>query len=172
MKESNMPKVDFLMSNLLILFGIFVIILSSQMPDLANQNASPYSAPGVVPFILGVIFCFLGIVMLIRSILRKGYLLKITGVEIKAWFKDLSTRRFLMTLLISIGYAMILLGRMHYLLATGIYMFLFVFMFEYQKGISLLNQKKTIFMAVLLSVLTSGSIYWVFRYLFLVNLPG
>jgi putative tricarboxylic transport membrane protein len=172
MKESNMPKADFLMSNVLILFGIFVMILSSQMPDLANQNASPYSAPGVVPFILGIIFSFLGIVMLIRSIIRKGYIIKITGVEIKAWFKDLSTRRFLMTLLISVGYAMILLGRVHYLLATGIYMFLFVFMFEFKKGVGILKQKKTFFMALLLAVITSGSVYWVFRYLFLVNLPG
>ena len=172
MKESNMPKADFLMSILLFLFGIFVIILSSQMPNLADQHVSPYSAPGVVPFILGIIFSFLGVVMLIRSIIRKGYLIKITGVEIKAWFKDLSTQRFLMTLLISVGYAMILLGRVHYLLATGIYMFLFVFMFEFKKGVKLLNQKKTIFQALLLSVITSGSVYWVFRYLFLVNLPG
>ncbi|MDA3941145.1 MAG: tripartite tricarboxylate transporter TctB family protein [Spirochaetia bacterium] len=172
MKESNMPKADFLMSIMLFFFGIFVMILSSQMPDLADQNANPYSAPGVVPFILGIIFSFLGIVMLIRSILRKGYRIKITGVQIIAWVKDLSTQRFLVTLLMSVGYALILLGRMHYLLATGLYMFFFVFIFEFKKGEKLLNQKKTIFSALILSIITSGSIYWVFRYLFLVNLPG
>jgi hypothetical protein len=110
--------------------------------------------------------------MLIRSILRKGYRIKITGVQIIAWVKDLSTQRFLVTLLMSVGYALILLGRMHYLLATGLYMFFFVFIFEFKKGEKLLNQKKTIFSALILSIITSGSIYWVFRYLFLVNLPG
>lgn len=172
MKESNMPKADFFMSILLTIFGTFVIIASSRMPDVSSQHASPYSAPGVVPGVLGAIFVLLGIVMLVRSIIRKGYRIKITSVEISGWIKDVSTQRFLITLGLSVAYAMILLGRMHYLIATGIYMFAFVVMFEYKRGVKLLNQKKTIFMALLLSVITSGSIYWVFRYLFLVNMPG
>ena len=172
MKESNMPKADFLMSIVLILFGITVVILSSQMPDFSDQKVNPYSVPGVVPSILGVIFCLLGLVMLIRSIVRKGYRLEISGTHISGWFKDRSTQRFLLTLGLSVIYAMVLLGRMHYTIATGVYMLAFVFLFEYRKGVKLLNQKKTFFMALLLAVITSGSVFWVFRYLFLVNLPG
>ena len=172
MKESNMPKADFLMSIVLMFFGIFVMILSSRMPDFADQNANPYSAPGVVPSLLGVIFLLLGIVMLIRSILRKGYRLGITGTNISAWFKDKTTHRFLITLGLSMIYALILLGRIHFLIATGLYMFAFVVLFEYKREVGLLAQKKTFLMALLLAVITSGSVYGVFRYLFLVNLPG
>ena len=172
MKESNMPKVDFLMSIVLVFFGIFVIILSSGMPDFADQNANPYSAPGVVPTFLGAIFIVLGIVMLIRSIIRKGYRLELTRAHVSGWFREKTTKRFLLTLSLSIIYAMILLGRVHYTIATGLYMLAFVLMFEIQKGVKLLNQKKTILMALLLAVITSGSVFWVFRYLFLVNLPG
>ena len=172
MKESNMPKADFLMSMLFILFGGFVIIISSRMPNFADQNANPYSAPGVVPSILGVIFVILGLVMLIRSIFKKGYRLGITGTNISAWFRDQTTHRFLITLILSVIYALILLGRMHFMLATGLYMFTFVVLFEYKRGTGLFAQKKTFLMALLLAVITSGSIYWVFRYLFLVNFPG
>ncbi len=172
MKESNMPKADFLMSIVLVLFGLFVMILSFQMPDFADQNVNPYSAPGVVPALLGAIFLLLGIVMLIRSIFRKGYRLRITGTNISAWLKDHTTHRFLITLGLSVVYALILLGRMHFLLATGLYMFSFVVLFEYKRGVGLFAQKKTLMMALLLAVLTSGSIYWVFRYLFLVSFPG
>ncbi len=172
MKDSNMPKADFLMSILLVLFGVFVMILSFQMPDLADQNVSPYSAPGVVPSILGAVFFLLGTIMLIRSILRKGYRIGITGTNISAWFKDETTHRFLITLGLSVIYALIFLGRMHFLLATGIYMFTFVVLFEYKRGVGLLAQKKTLLVALLLAVISSGSIYWVFRYLFLVSFPG
>lgn len=172
MKESNMPKADFLMSIVLMFFGIFVMILSFQMPDFADQNVNPYSAPGVVPAMLGVIFILMGIIMLIRSISRKGYRLGITVTNIATWFKDHTTHRFLITLSLSVVYALILLGRIHFLLATGLYMFSFVVLFEYKRGSGLFAQKKTILMALLLAVLTSGSIYGVFRYLFLVNFPG
>ncbi len=172
MKESNMPKADFLMSIVLMIFGISVLINASGMPNFADQNVSPYSAPGVVPTLLGAIFLLLGMIMLIRSILRKGYRLGITRNNIAAWFKDQTTHRFLITLGLSVVYALILLGRMHFLLATGLYMFSFVVLFEYKRGVGLFAQKKTLLMALLLAVLTSGSIYWVFRYLFLVNFPG
>ena len=172
MKESNMPKADFLMSIVLMLFGISVLIIASGMPNFADQNVSPYSAPGVVPALLGAIFLMLGLIMLIRSILRKGYRLGLTGKNIAAWFKDQTTHRFLITLGLSVVYALILLGRMHFLLATGLYMFTFVVLFEYKRGIGLLAQRKTLMMALFLAVLTSGSIYWVFRYLFLVSFPG
>jgi hypothetical protein len=157
---------------LLIIFGGFVVVLSSQMPDFADQNANPYSAPGVVPSILGVIFIILGLIMFIRSILRKGYRLGITGTNISAWFRDKTTHRFLITLSLSVIYALILLGRMHFLLATGLYMFAFVVLFEYKRGVGPFSQIKTLLLALLLAVLTSGSVYWVFRYLFLVNFPG
>jgi putative tricarboxylic transport membrane protein len=172
MKESNMPKADFLMSIALILFGIFVIIVSSQMPDFREQNFNKYSNPGLVPSVLGVIFIILGLVMLIRSIIRKGYRIEIGGEHISAWIKEKSTRRFLTTLGLSVTYALVLLGRMHFFIATALYMFTFILMFEYDKQKVLLQQKKTIFIALFMSLTTAGVVFGVFRYLFLVNLPG
>ena len=172
MKESNMPKADFLTSVGLIAFGIFVIISSSNMPKYEDRNVNPFSVPGVVPAMLGVIFTLLGLVLLIRSIYRKGYRINLSPAVIGAWFRDETTQRFLLTLSLSVIYALIILGRVHYMIATGIYMFTFVVLFEYKRGTRLFAQKRTILMALLLAAITSGSVYWVFRYLFLVNLPG
>ena len=172
MKESNMPKADFLMSVALICFGVFVIVVSSQMPDLTEQNFNRFSAPGLVPSVLGVIFIILGLVMLIRSVIRKGYRIQIGLQHITAWLKDRSTRRFLTTLGLSVTYALVLLGRLHFFLATSLYMFVFILMFEYQFEKKLSQQKKTVFIALFMAVTTAGVVFGVFRYLFLVNLPG
>jgi putative tricarboxylic transport membrane protein len=172
MKESNMPKADFLMSIALILFGVFVIIISSQMPDFREQNFNKYSNPGLVPAVLGVIFIILGLVMLIRSIIRKGYRIEIGSEHISAWIQDKSTRRFLTTLSLSVIYALVLLGRVHFFIATAIYMFAFILMFEYRLEKKLLQQKKTVLIALFMALTTAGVVFGVFRYLFLVNLPG
>ena len=53
MKESNMPKADFVTSLVLMAFGAFVAIASMQMPDFVDRGASPYAAPGVVSGLVG-----------------------------------------------------------------------------------------------------------------------
>lgn len=172
MKESNMPKADFLMSLVLIIFGVFVIIISSQMPDFTEQKFNRFSDPGLVPSVLGVVFIILGLVMLIRSIIRKGYRIEIGAAQISGWIKEKSTRRFLTTLSLSVVYALVLLGRVHFFIATALYMFVFILMFEYRPEKKLLQQKKTVLIALFMSLTTAGVVFGVFRYLFLVNLPG
>ena len=172
MKEKNMPKADFLTSIVLLAFGIAALMLSIQMPRLENQKVSPYSVPGVVPGFLGAVIAFLGCILLIRSLIRKGHRLEITAGTFRDFFKLEETRRFALTLAISVVYAIGLLGRIPYEVATGLYVFAFISIFEYRWGTPLADQRKTLGMALLIGALTGGAVGSVFRFVFLVNLPG
>lgn len=172
MQEKNMPKADFVTSIFFVAFGIAVLILSMQMPTFEDQEVNPYSVPGIVPGFLGAIVAFLGVVLFIRSIIRGGHRLDINRQTIGNFFKSEETRRFSLTIVISVIYALVLVGRVAYPVATALYVVAFVLTFEYQWKKPFATQIKTVLIALLVGVLTSGAVTGVFRYLFLVNLPG
>ena len=172
MKESSMPRADFVTSIILIVFGLAVFILSVQMPTFEEHGVNPYSVPGVVPGFLGAVIAFLGVVLFIRSILREGHRLGITGQTVKAFFTAESTKRFALTILISVIYALVLLGRTYYSVATAIYVFVFIFIFEYEWKRPFVEQWLRVLIALIIAVLVAVGVTTVFQYLFLVNLPG
>ena len=172
MKESNLSRADFVMSIGLILFGAAVLVISIQMPRYEEIGVNPYSVPGIVPGLLGIIVGFLGIVLLIRSITRGGHALHITKATLAAFFKDEPTRRLLLTLAVCLGYAFGVLNRIPYLASTILYLFVFVVVFEYKRGVPLRAQGRMFLMALLLAGISGTATWATFRYLFLVNLPG
>jgi len=163
MKPEDMNKADFFTSIFLFLLGLIVFIISIRMPTFRELGANPYSAPGIVPGILGIILLFMSTILFIRSVIRKGYKIRLSFQGLKLFFKNNSIKRLFIALFLSVFYV-ILLGKINYLLLTGIYIFLFVWSFE-------LKTKKTLFFALLEAVLIAACISYVFRYLFLVTLP-
>ncbi|HUX20219.1 MAG TPA: tripartite tricarboxylate transporter TctB family protein [Spirochaetia bacterium] len=172
MKESNMARADFITSIVLIAFGIGVLAMSVQMPGYASRGASPYSAPGLVPGFLGGIIALFGVILCVRSVRRQGYKLGITAESTKHFLTSVETVRLVITMLVSVLYAIVLLGRVLYPLATGIYVLVFVLLFEYKLKVPFAKQWKVLLFAVILAVLTAGLVTAVFQYLFLVELPG
>jgi len=172
MKESNMTRADFVTSIILIAFGVAVLIMSLHMPTFAARGVNPYSAPGIVPGFLGALIALLGLVLFIRSVGRKGYRLGINGRTVKEFFTAQQTRRLVITIVISVLYALVLLGRVPYPIATGIYVLAFILLFEYKWKSPARSQWKTLLFAVIVAVSTAVLVTAVFQYLFLVSLPG
>lgn len=172
MKESNMARADFLTSIVLIAFGLAVLIMSLNMPTFAAQGVNPYSAPGIVPGFLGAIIAFFGLVLFIRSIRRQGYKLGIDGSSVKGFFTAQQTLRMVITIVISVLYALVLIGRMPYAVATGLYVLAFILLFEYEWKTPVLAQWKVLLFALIVAILTAAIVTAVFQYLFLVSLPG
>ncbi len=170
MKEENMPKADFYTSLILTAFGITVLILSIKMPTLAEQNKNPYAAPGIVPGFIGTIIAILSSIMLVRSIRKGGHKEKISAASMKGFFFNESTVRILKTILLCVVYSL-LLGHLSFILLTSLFIFAFVLTFEYSLKESFRSQIRKVIMAALLAILTSLSVYGVFFYVFLVNLP-
>ena len=172
MEERNMPRADFLTSIGLVAFGIAVLVLSIQMPRFEEQGVNRFSVPGVVPGFLGAIVAVLGLVLLIRSIIRKVYKLGIDGAAVKRFFRAEMTKRFAVTILVSVAYGWGLIGRVNYEISTAIYIFAFIGIFDVKWRQSLKPQWKKILIAFIIAVLVAGIVGTTFRRLFLVNLPG
>jgi hypothetical protein len=94
-----------------------VVLESLRMPRLENLNINPYTVPGLVPGILGVVLLILGTVLLIRSILRGGWRIS-AGSASFGLLRHKGLQRLLLALLLTLGYAAILVGRLPFWLAT------------------------------------------------------
>ena len=167
MNEKSLVKADFYTSIILIAFGITAITLARQMPPIPRD---PYSAPGVLPTLLGIIIASLGFVLLIRSIIRTRGKVGVSGSSFKAFLKDPSTSRMLITILLCISYV-VLLGKLFFPLLTFLYIFVFIVIFEYDRNTPLKAQKKKLLIAVIVGICSAIAITAVFEYLFLLRLP-
>ena len=171
MKQENMPKADFVISILLMCFGVWVVIHSFQMPRFKELGADPLSVPGIVPGILGTVLFVLSLVVFIRSLTRKGYRLGLNQQTLKNFWRDTSLRRMLVTIFICIVYGIFLIGRFNYYLATFIFVLIFLILFQFWQPENTTVRGKLLTLAILQALLTAGIVGTVFRYLFLVDLP-
>ena len=110
-------------------------------------------------------------VLLVRSIYRGGHRLGIGSGSVWAFLKSESPRRILLTVVLSVVYGLVLLGRIPFILATGSYVLCFVLAFEYRLREPVKTQWKTLLFALAMAVAVTGVVAAVFRYLFLVTLP-
>ena len=170
MEPKVMDKADFITSLFLTVFGLAIFILSIRMPTFKELGANPYSAPGIVPSVLGVIIFILGIVLLVRSVLRKGYRIKVSINGMILLFKQKSIQRLIIALCLSIAYVW-LLRKMYYFLLNSLYILLFILAYEFNFKERITKQNKTVIIAMTEAFLIAGSIALVFQYLFLVRLP-
>ena len=171
MKESNMPKADFATSIVLMAFGLFVVIASARMPNFADRGSSPWAAPGLVSGLVGFAILALSVTLFVRSLARGGFRLGLTGAKLVAFAREETSYRILITVGVSVLYGLVLLRFLHFLASTAIYVFAFVMLFEYDSRKPLAAQWLRVVLAVVMAVLTSGGVYVVFTYLFLVDLP-
>lgn len=167
-----MIKKDFITSIVLIAFSISVIVMSYTMPRLERRGIDPFSAPGVVPGMIGGILLCLALILFVRSVRRGGYLLlsKNNYPEDEPRNRG-AVLRVSLTLIISVIYAIGFLGRVNYSVATAVYIFGFICLFEYQSGVPLTAQKRMFFHAVVQALIGAVAITLVFQKLFLVDLP-
>ena len=170
MKPKNIDKADFNTSIFLVIFGLAIFLISIRMPTFRNLGANPYSAPGIVPAILGVIISIFGMILFFRSVARKGYKIHYSLSGIKKIIIKQPIQRLLIALFLSISY-IFLLGKVDYFLLSGAYIFVFILAYELNIKKSIIQQNKTIIFALAEAVLIGGSIALVFRYLFLIRLP-
>jgi TRAP-type C4-dicarboxylate transport system permease large subunit len=166
-----MPKADFVVSILLMCFGLWVVINSLQMPRFKEVGANPLSVPGIVPGILGIVIFILSLVVFRRSLTRKGYRLGLNRQKLKNFFQDTSLQRMLLTIFICIVYGIYMVGSMNYYLATFIFVLVFLILFQFLDSEDVTTRGKLLMLSVLQAVLVAGIVGAVFRYLFLVDLP-
>jgi hypothetical protein len=169
MKPSFMTKADFVSGLVFLLFGLGVVAESARMPTYTALGANPWTAPGIVPAMVGSVIALLGLVLLVRSARAGGWRLGTRSDE--ATDNPGGTGRFLLCLALTLGYAAGLVGRVPFWLATFLFVGLFVLLFEWRRGMPRVQALRTGIAALLLAVVISGVVTYVFQYVFLVRLP-
>ncbi|MBE0530811.1 MAG: tripartite tricarboxylate transporter TctB family protein [Rhodospirillales bacterium] len=171
MKPDTITKADLITGLVLLVFSLTLIEEAWRMPRLEQLGVHPSSVPGLVPGMLGVILLILGAVLTVRSVRRGGHHLGITRENTARTFRQPGNLRLIVTLVLCIGYAAFMIGNMPYWLATGIFTFLFIALFEWNPGADRRTRVRGLTLAAVIAVLVAGVVTWVFANLFLVTLP-
>jgi putative tricarboxylic transport membrane protein len=166
-----MVRADFLTGVVLILSSLYVIFESWRMPRMEHLGAHPLSVPGVVPAFLAAVLIIFGVVLVIRSVRAGGYRLGLSVAKATEVLAKPGNQRLLITLVLTIGYAGFLIGRIPYELATGLFVFAFIVLFEWEWGLTPARYTRLFGVAAILAVMFTGLVSWVFERIFLVTLP-
>ncbi|MFB3816426.1 MAG: tripartite tricarboxylate transporter TctB family protein [Candidatus Methylomirabilales bacterium] len=166
-----MVRADFLTGLFLVVMSVYVILESWRMPRFQELGAHPLSAPGIVPAFLAAILIVFGAILIGRSIRAGGHRLELSHEKARAILGRPGNRRLLLTAALCVGYAGVLIGRVPYPLATGLFIFAFVVLFEWEPGLPAGRSVRIFGAAAVLAVAMAWMVSWVFERLFLVTLP-
>lgn len=159
-KNRNAAK-DFFCGILLVLFGIYVIIDSLNM----KVYNTFLDAPGFFPTIIGGVLVVLGAVLAFIGFKLGGAkeLKEVLNAQfIKEFVASDSTVRVLILVAFMVWYIWILLGRLHFIDATTIYLFV-TFMY--------LKATKNWAVSLIIAVAVSVAVYYAFKLGFGITMP-
>jgi len=163
-----MVKADFVTGLVLVVLGSAVVVESVRMPRFAELDINPYTIPGLVPGVLGVVILVLGACLCVRAARAGGWRL---GAEGGAWAHDPAVRRLVLAVLLCLGYAAGLVGRLPFWLASAVFVTLFVALFERPLATSAAERRRRLAFAVVFGGIVAAAVSYVFQEIFLVRLP-
>ncbi len=166
-QQPDLSRADFWSGLLWMALGIAILVLSLRMDRLAHLQASIYTAPGLVPAVLGVAIAIMGLILLLRARRQGALLPKIRQPLVLAqhW-------RLIFSLGWSLFYALgIVASVVPFWLATAIYISVFVVVFQYQERRAAGQVPRGLIVAVVHGLIAGLLIQYVFEDLFLVRLP-
>jgi hypothetical protein len=145
--------------------------MAVNMPRMEENNINPYTVPGIVPAVLGIIIFTLALIMLFRSIKRSDFLPRLEKDQWRQLLKDGGTLRLLFTVIFCLVYSLLLIGHIPYILATFLFVFAFILSFDLKLDATGMAAKKIVVRAFIQALLTAAVVSSAFKYLFLVDLP-
>jgi hypothetical protein len=132
--------------------GGLIVYASWTMDRLERHGAALYTAPGLVPGLLGLVLVVLGVALALR---KRG---------ISASSPAIRWGNTPLVLALCLGYAIGLIGRMPFWLATFVFVTAFIAIFEYPS-------RRRMALAPLYGAATSLAVSNLFETVFLVRLP-
>lgn len=142
-------------------FGLLIVAASWRMERFESMGAQLYTMPGFVPGMLGGVVLLLGLVLMLRGWRRS---LREAAAEPA---ERLINRRIAITLVLTLVYAGLLIGRAPFWLATALFVAVFVASFAPEEQ----TARRRLVVSALAGVLTSAVVTFVFQQIFLVRLP-
>jgi hypothetical protein len=144
-----------------------IMIGAWRMDRLEHLQASIYSAPGIVPGLIGVALAFMGLVLMLRAWWAGA--LAGAGRPRIAWSEQ---ARLLTAVGLCLAFAIGLVGRgPPFWLAAAIFIAVTVFAFQFPERRSAGTLARGTLIAVVYGLVSGYAVHYVFQELFLVRLP-
>ena len=152
-----------------IALGGAIAIASWNMDRLERLGASFFTAPGLVPGILGLLMIVCGAVLAVRA-LREGALGPQQGPPLL--LEPETLRRVGITLVLTLGFAIGLVGHgLPFPAAAAIYLFLQIAIIQYPERKAKGEVRRGLAVAAIVAMGAAAVISTLFQYVFLVRLP-
>lgn len=164
------PRADLVAGAAFTALGLAAVEESWRMPTLAEFGVEPWSAPGVVPALVGAGMVLSGLLLALRAV-RAGALERGRTLAAELGFDAGARRRVLLALLLMAGYAIGLVGRVPFRVATFVFVLTFVLLFRLPRAENAQARLRETLFAVSLAAATALGVGFVFEYLFYVRLP-
>jgi hypothetical protein len=158
---------DFVSGACWVALAAAIMIGSWRMDRLEHLQASIYSAPGVVPGLIGAALALMGLVLMLRA-WRAGALAGAGRPRI-AWSEQ---ARLLIAVALCLAFAIGLVGRgPPFWLAAAIFVAVTVFAFQFPERRAAGTLARGALVAVVYGLVAGYAVHYVFQELFLVRLP-
>ena len=165
-------QADFIAAWVWVGFGLAVTIGAWRMDRLESQGATLYTAPGLVPGVLGVVLMLFGVLLALRAARAGGHRLRAVP-----WVPSREARAVVMRvgafLALALAYAAGLVGHggIPFWLATFVFVTGFVLAFDWTRRHDAGQTTKGVLFAVAIGAGTAFVVSYVFQEVFLVRLP-
>lgn len=144
-------------------FGLLIVVEALRMDRFTAMGAELYTMPGFVPGMIGGVLMLLGVILMLRGWRRRNT----PQPRPDGPAETLFNRRVAVTLLLTLVYAVGLIGRLPFWLATALFVAAFVGYFAPAER----PLPRRLMTAALAGALTALVVTLVFQYVFLVRLP-
>jgi putative tricarboxylic transport membrane protein len=161
-----MARADLITSLVLIALGAGVLAESLRMPRYQELGVNPYTVPGIVPGVLGIVIAIFGVIMLVRSLRTRGAAQAAPPRRAEA-----HPLRSLLAIAVTLTYGAVLIGWLPFRWATFLFVAGFVLLFE-----SIAPERQRSFARIAAWAIVEGALValavgFVFERIFLVRLP-
>ncbi len=170
MNERTLVRADLVTGVVLVALGLAVIAESLAMPRFELRRINPWTVPGLVPGLVGVVLAVLGAVLALRSALDPGLRPPTATGEADA-DRGAALLRLAGCLGLCLVYAIWMVGALPFWLATGVFVFAFIVIFEWRPGDGWRRRAGKLGAALLVAIGAALAITLLFERLFLVRLP-
>jgi len=172
------PRADLVSGGIWTAVGVAIAIGSWTMDRLEKQGVPAFAAPGLVPGMLGVLITLAGLAIVLRS-LQRGAMAGSVGAgagpstssgrtgggTTDAW------RRAGLTLVLCLGFAAGLVGRVPFWIAAPVYLFLHIFLLQLPERRAAGQVARGALVAAAIAIGAGVTISLLFQHVFLVRLP-
>lgn len=171
MATRPLARADLITGIVLVVFGLAAFAESYGMPRLEERSINPWTAPGVVPGMLGIIIAVLGGILALRSVFSGAFGPQLPLDDMTPDERRAARWRLTVCAVLCFVYAVVLVGHTPFWLATALFVFTFVAVFEWDRADLAPVRFRKLAIAAAIAFLAAAVIPFMFETLFLVRLP-